>query len=162
VQFLTCLAVIRSRLLQFFEKIRVNPVICEIHGDLGKRVRSFGTVLFAERWHECRPDFFRKKPFGQIVARLSNFKDESCAVERAVPTHDFEDSTLRHIFASFTPVIIIPYLARPSVFKLHLIYALAFAPGTSHAAQPRQMATRADIATGAGKKYIQLKARFTT
>ena len=40
------------------------------------------------------PTFFRKKPFGQNVEGLSYFRDESYAVERAVQTHDFEDSTL--------------------------------------------------------------------
>ena len=53
-------------------------------------------------------------------------------------------------------------VARASAFKVRLSQAPAFAPVTSHAAQPRQMATRADIATGARKKYVQLKARFTT
>ena len=38
--------------------------------------------------------FCRKKPFGQNVEGLSNCGDESCAVERAVQKHDFEDSTL--------------------------------------------------------------------
>jgi hypothetical protein len=40
------------------------------------------------------PTFSEKKPFGQKVEGLSYFRDESCAVERAVQTHDFEDSTL--------------------------------------------------------------------
>ena len=40
------------------------------------------------------PTFFRKKPFGKNVEGLSYFRNESCAAERAVQTHDFEDSTL--------------------------------------------------------------------
>jgi len=39
------------------------------------------------------PTFFRKKPFGKNVERLSYFRDKSCAIEGAVQTHDFEDST---------------------------------------------------------------------
>ena len=38
--------------------------------------------------------FFRKKPFGKNVEGLSYFRDESYAVELAVQTHEFEDSTL--------------------------------------------------------------------
>jgi hypothetical protein len=40
------------------------------------------------------PTVFRKKPFGENVEGLSHFRDESCAVEPAVQTDDFEDSTL--------------------------------------------------------------------
>jgi hypothetical protein len=40
------------------------------------------------------PTFFRKKPFGENVEGLSHFMDKSCAVEPAVQTDDFEDSTL--------------------------------------------------------------------
>jgi hypothetical protein len=36
---------------------------------------------------------FRKKPFGKNVEGLSYFREESCAVELAVQTHNFEDST---------------------------------------------------------------------
>jgi hypothetical protein len=39
------------------------------------------------------PTFFRKKPFGKNVEGLSYFRDKSCAIEDAVQTHDFEDST---------------------------------------------------------------------
>jgi hypothetical protein len=35
------------------------------------------------------PIFFRDKPFGEYVEGLSRCGDKSCAVERAVPTHDF-------------------------------------------------------------------------
>ena len=38
--------------------------------------------------------FLRKKPFDENVERRSHCGDKSCAVERAVQTHDFEDSTL--------------------------------------------------------------------
>jgi len=40
------------------------------------------------------PTVFRKKPFGENVEGLSHFRDKSCAVEPAVQTGDFEDSTV--------------------------------------------------------------------
>jgi hypothetical protein len=40
------------------------------------------------------PTFFRNEPYGENVEGLSYCGDKSCAVERAVQTHDFEDSTL--------------------------------------------------------------------
>jgi hypothetical protein len=40
------------------------------------------------------PTFFRNEPFGENVKGLSHFSDETCAVEPAVQTDDFEDSTL--------------------------------------------------------------------
>ena len=42
-----------------------------------------------------------KKPLGQNAEGLSYFRDERCAVERAVQTNDFEDSTLRAPRRSF-------------------------------------------------------------
>ncbi len=39
------------------------------------------------------PTICRKKPFGENVEGLSHFSDESCAVERAVQTHNIEQPT---------------------------------------------------------------------
>jgi hypothetical protein len=39
------------------------------------------------------PTIFLKKPFGQQAEGLSHCGDKTCAVERAVQTEDFEDST---------------------------------------------------------------------
>ena len=39
-------------------------------------------------------------------------------------------------------------------------YASVFVRATNNAAQPRQTATSAEVAAGAKKKYIQLRARF--
>ena len=43
----------------------------------------------AEQWDA--PTSFRKKFFGKNVEGLSYLRDESCAVEVAVQTDDFED-----------------------------------------------------------------------
>jgi hypothetical protein len=48
------------------------------------------------------PTVFLDKPFGQNVEGLSYFRDESCAVEPAVQTEDFEDSTAMNRFFRLT------------------------------------------------------------
>jgi hypothetical protein len=50
-------------------------------------------VCCAAGSNQVAPTFFRKKPFGENVEGLSQFSDQCCAVERAVQTHDFEQST---------------------------------------------------------------------
>jgi hypothetical protein len=47
----------------------------------------------AEKFNWCpvTPTVREKKPFGQQVEGLSHVWDKSCAVERKVQTHDFQD-----------------------------------------------------------------------
>ena len=61
---------------------------------LGRASRGFLLAsAFGVGSNPVAPTFFRKKPFGKNVEGLSYFRDKSCAIEGAVQTHDFEDST---------------------------------------------------------------------
>jgi len=64
------------------------------------------------------PTFFRNEPFGENVEGLSHFGDESCAVERAVQTHDFEDSTLC-IVVGGKPLLLPTCLRSSKTFAAH-------------------------------------------
>ena len=66
------------------------------------------------------PTFFRKRPFGEKVEGLSHFAGESCGVEPAVQTHDFENAGLAVVI-----VILLKRLpfarAMPSSYRLRLL-----------------------------------------
>jgi hypothetical protein len=64
------------------------------------------------------PTSFRKKPFGENVEGRSHGGDKSCAVERAVQTHDFEDSTLCAIIGG-KPLLLPECLRSSKTFAAH-------------------------------------------
>jgi hypothetical protein len=64
------------------------------------------------------PTFFRKKPFGENVEGRSHCGDKSCAVERAVQTRDFEDSTLCAIIGG-KPLLLPECLRSSKTFAAH-------------------------------------------
>src|SRR6266446_86288 len=51
------------------------------------------------------PTIFQNEPFGEHVEGLSHFRDKSCAVEPAVQTDDFEDSTLCIVISGATLIL---------------------------------------------------------
>jgi hypothetical protein len=61
---------------------------------LGDRKGHRGKEYVLTSSNPVSPTFLRNEPFGKYVEGLSYFRDETCAVELAVQTHDFQDSTL--------------------------------------------------------------------
>jgi hypothetical protein len=85
----------------------------------GKRISAFvqSTLAACRSSNSVASIIFRNEPFGENVEGFSHFGDKSCAVERAVQTHYFEDSALCIVAAKAT---------RPSTWEVDQVPYRAF------------------------------------